>query len=198
MLYVIILNTKIFDDYLKKGVGLMLKKGYTQVYTGDGKGKTTASMGLAFRAAGNGLNVYIIQFLKGMKSGEINAIEKFDNINLFRFQTTTKFTWDLDEEEMAQYTKETRDAYFFAKECLEERKCDILILDEVMGAVHGGFITEDEVANLIDIKPDNMEFVLTGRSVPEKILEKADLVTEMKPIKHYMDKGVNARFGIEF
>ena len=176
----------------------MLKEGYTQVYTGDGKGKTTAAMGLAFRAAGDDMKVNIIQFLKAWKTGELASIEKIDNIDLFRFQTTKKFTWDLNEEEMVQYKKETREAYFFAMECLKERKCDILILDEIMGACHGEFITEDEIVDLINLKPDNMELVLTGRNVPSKVAEKADLITEMKPIKHYMDKGVNARLGIEF
>lgn len=176
----------------------MLKEGYTQVYTGDGKGKTTAAMGLAFRAAGNNMNVYIVQFLKAWKTGELDTIAKIDNINLFRFQTITKFTWDLNEEELVEYKKQTRDAYFFAKECVDERKCDILILDEIMGAYHGGFITEDEIVYLIDNKASDMELILTGRNVPEKVYEKADLVTEMKPLKHYMDKGVNARKGIEF
>ncbi|MGL4990739.1 MAG: cob(I)yrinic acid a,c-diamide adenosyltransferase [Sarcina sp.] len=176
----------------------MFEKGYTQVYTGDGKGKTSAAMGLAFRAAGNGMNVYIIQFLKGTKTGEIKAIEKFENINLFRFQSTTKFTWNLTDEEAILYKKETRDAFLFAKECLENRKCDILILDEIMGAIHGEYVTVEEVANLIDIKKDNMELILTGRNAPKIILDKADLVTEMKAVKHYMDTGVNARFGIEF
>ncbi|MGL4451426.1 MAG: cob(I)yrinic acid a,c-diamide adenosyltransferase [Sarcina sp.] len=176
----------------------MLKEGYTQVYTGDGKGKTTAAMGLAFRAAGNNMKVNIIQFLKAWKTGELASIGKIDNINLFRFQTTKKFTWDLNEEELVQYKKETKDAYFFAVKCLQERNCDILILDEIMGAFHGGFITEDEIVRLIEMKPSNMELVLTGRNVPKKVAEKADLITEMKPIKHYMDKGVNARLGIEF
>lgn len=176
----------------------MLKEGYTQVYTGDGKGKTTAAMGLAFRAAGDDMKVNIIQFLKAWKTGELASIDKIENIELFRFQTTKKFTWDLNEEELVQYKKETREAYFFAMKCLEERSCDILILDEIMGAFHGGFITEDEIVNLIEVKPSNMELVLTGRNVPEKVAQKADLITEMKPIKHYMDKGVNARLGIEF
>ncbi|MGL5066699.1 MAG: cob(I)yrinic acid a,c-diamide adenosyltransferase [Sarcina sp.] len=176
----------------------MLKEGYTQVYTGDGKGKTTAAMGLAFRAAGDNMKVNIIQLLKAWKTGELVSIDKIDNIDLFRFQTTKKFTWDLNEEEMIQYKKETREAYFFALECLRERKCDILILDEIMGAYHGEFITEEEIVALIDLKPSNMELVLTGRNVPKKVAEKADLITEMKPIKHYMDKGVNARLGIEF
>ncbi|MGL4739240.1 MAG: cob(I)yrinic acid a,c-diamide adenosyltransferase [Sarcina sp.] len=175
-----------------------MKKAYTQIYTGDGKGKTTAAMGLAFRAGGNGFSVKIIQFLKGMKTGELTAIEKFDNIELFRFQTTTKFTWDLNEEELIKYKEETRDAYYFAKRCILENNCDILILDEIMGAIHGGFVTTDEVCDLIKSKNNNIELILTGRNTPAEIIELADLVTEMKPIKHYMDKGVNARFGIEF
>lgn len=176
----------------------MLKEGYTQVYTGDGKGKTTAAIGLAFRAAGDGMKVNIIQFLKAWKTGELESIGKIDNIDLFRFQTTTKFTWDLNQEELVEYAKETREAYFFTLKCLEERNCDILILDEIMGAFHGGFITEEEIVNIIDIKPKNMELVLTGRNAPKRVIDKADLVTEMKPIKHYMDKGINARLGIEF
>lgn len=175
-----------------------MKKAYTQVYTGDGKGKTTAAMGLAFRAAGNGFSVKIIQFLKGMKTGELIAFEKFDNIELFRFQTTTKFTWDLNKEELLKYREETREAYYFAKKCILENNCDILILDEVIGAIHGGFITIDEVCDLIKNKNSGMELILTGRNAPREIINLADLVTEMKPIKHYMDKGVNARLGIEF
>ncbi|MGL5821365.1 MAG: cob(I)yrinic acid a,c-diamide adenosyltransferase [Sarcina sp.] len=175
-----------------------IKIGYTQVYTGDGKGKTTAAMGLAFRAAGNEMNVKIIQFLKGTKTGELQAISKFDNIELFRFQTTTKFTWDLNEEELIKYKEETREAYYFAQKCSREANCDVLILDEIMGAIHGGFVSEEEVCDLIKNKNSNIELILTGRNALESIINLADLVTEMKPIKHYMDKGVNARRGIEF
>ena len=143
-----------------------LKEGYVQVYTGNGKGKTTAAMGLAFRAAGDGMEVKVVQFLKSWKTGELES--------------------------------EVRVGFDFVKGLVENRGCDILILDEVMASISGGFIGEDEIVELIEKKPKDMELILTGRNVPEKIMEKADLITEMREIKHYYKKGVPAREGIEF
>lgn len=176
----------------------MLKKGYIQIYTGDGKGKTTAAMGLALRAAGDGMKVCILQFLKAWKTGEVIALEKIENIEVFRVQKMTKFTWDLNEEEKKQYALETKEGYKLAENILKERKCDVFIIDEIMGAMHAGFLTEDDVLKLMELKRDDMELVMTGRGVSDKIAEKADLITEMKPIKHYFEKGVDARKGIEF
>lgn len=176
-----------------------LKEGYIQIYTGNGKGKTTAAMGLAFRGAGDGMKVHVVQFLKSWKTGELKSAETVgDNLKIFRFETVKGFTWELNEEQLATLKGEVKEAYNFVKEELENRRCDILILDEIMGALHGGFLTEEEVIHLMDIKPVDMELVMTGRNVPERIVEKADLVTEMKEIKHYYKKGVNARLGIEY
>lgn len=175
-----------------------LKEGYVQVYTGNGKGKTTAAMGLAFRAAGDGMEVKIVQFLKSWKTGELEAASKFSNMEIYRFEKVKGFTWDLNEEELAQLKKEVRDAFTFVKKLVENRECDILILDEIMAAISAEFISDEEVLSLINSKPRDMELILTGRNVPNKILERADLVTEMKEIKHYYEKGVNAREGIEF
>ena len=162
-----------------------LKEGYVQVYTGNGKGKTTAAMGLAFRAAGDGMEVKVVQFLKSWKTGELESAKRFDNLEILRFEKVKGFTWELNEED-------------FVKGLVENRGCDILILDEVMASISGGFIGEDEIVELIEKKPKDMELILTGRNVPEKIMEKADLITEMREIKHYYKKGVPAREGIEF
>lgn len=176
-----------------------LEKGYTQIYTGNGKGKTTAAMGLGFRACGDGMVVHVVQFLKSFKTGELNSAKNLgENFKIYRFETPKGFTWQLSNEQKELLQEEIKKEYNFAMEELLNRKCDVLILDEIMGALNSGFIKEDEILKLMDIKPSNMELILTGRNVPEKVLEKADLVTEMKEIKHYYKQGVNARKGIEF
>ena len=175
-----------------------LKEGYVQVYTGNGKGKTTAAMGLAFRAAGDGMEVKVVQLLKSWKTGELESAKRFDNLEILRFEKVKGFTWELNEEELAQLKSEVRVGFDFVKGLVENRGCDILILDEVMASISGGFIGEDEIVELIEKKPKDMELILTGRNVPEKIMEKADLITEMREIKHYYKKGVPAREGIEF
>ncbi|MDK0722604.1 cob(I)yrinic acid a,c-diamide adenosyltransferase [Clostridium perfringens] len=175
-----------------------LKEGYVQVYTGNGKGKTTAAMGLAFRATGDGMEVKVVQFLKSWKTGELESAKRFDNLEILRFEKVKGFTWELNEEELAQLKSEVRVGFDFVKGLVENRGCDILILDEVMASISGGFIGEDEIVELIEKKPKDMELILTGRNVPEKIMEKADLITEMREIKHYYKKGVPAREGIEF
>lgn len=175
-----------------------LKEGYVQVYTGNGKGKTTAAMGLAFRAAGDGMEVRVVQFLKSWKTGELESAKRFDNLEILRFETVKGFTWELNEEELAKLRGEVREGFDFVKGLVENRGCDILILDEIMAAITGGFVGEEEILDLIEKKPKDMELILTGRNVPEKIMERADLITEMREIKHYYKKGVPAREGIEF
>lgn len=176
-----------------------LKKGYVQIYTGNGKGKTTAAVGLAVRAAGNEYNVYMVQFLKGSNTGELKSAEKLaPYFNIFRFEKKRGFFWTLNDEEKTELKSEIQKAYDFCCTVLKEKKCDILIMDEVMGALHNNLITEEQLLQLIDSKPQNMELILTGRNVPPKIAEKADLITEMKDIKHYFDIGVPAREGIEY
>ncbi|MBU5321536.1 MAG: cob(I)yrinic acid a,c-diamide adenosyltransferase [Sarcina ventriculi] len=176
-----------------------LEKGYTQIYTGNGKGKTTAAMGLGFRACGDGMIVHVVQFLKSFNTGELNSAKILgENFKIYRFETPKGFTWQLSNEEKKLLQEEIKKEYDFAMEELLGRRCDVLILDEIMGVLNAGFIKEEDVLRLMDLKPSDMELILTGRNVPEKILEKADLVTEMKEIKHYYKQGVNARKGIEF
>lgn len=176
-----------------------LEKGYVQIYTGNGKGKTTAALGLGLRASGDGFTTYMVQFLKSWKTGELKAVEKLTpNFKIFRFESPKRFIWELDEEGIEVLKKEINTGYEFAIKVLENRECDILIIDEIMGALSNNLLTEEQVIKLIEIKPQDMELVLTGRNVPQAIYERADLITEMKDLKHYFNKGVEAREGIEY
>ncbi|MFT5873561.1 MAG: cob(I)alamin adenosyltransferase [Clostridium sp.] len=176
-----------------------LKNGYVQIYTGNGKGKTTAAIGLAVRAAGNGYTVFMVQFLKGSNTGEIESAKKLAPFfNIFRFEKKRGFFWTLNAGEKIELKEDVQKAYKFCKEALREKKCDILIMDEVMGALSNNLISEEQLLELIDTKPDNIELILTGRNAPEVIINKANLVTEMKDIKHYFNEGVPSREGIEF
>ncbi|AIS51510.1 Cob(I)yrinic acid a,c-diamide adenosyltransferase BtuR [Thermoanaerobacter kivui] len=175
-----------------------MKKGYVQVYTGDGKGKTTAALGLAFRAVGRGMKVIMFQFLKGMATGELKTAELLKpNFEIRRFAEAKKFTWDLTKEEFEELKQKVKSEYNQLLDILKSGDYDIVIVDEAMAAIHRGLLTVEEVVRLIDEKPETVELVLTGRSAPQEIIEKADLVTEMKEIKHYFKKGVPVRVGIE-
>lgn len=176
-----------------------LAKGYVQVYTGNGKGKTTAAVGQAIRSAGNGLKVYMLQFLKTGETGELEIAKLLgDKFQIFRFQTQEGFFWNLNDKEKAILQTEVNTAYDFAMEVVKNAKCDVFILDEIMGVLSNKLLTEEQIINLIDNKPINMELILTGRNAPDSIINKADLVTNMEKVKHYIDNGVYAREGIEY
>lgn len=171
-------------------------KGLVEVYTGDGKGKTTAALGLAFRAAGHGFRSYIGQFLKGQSSGEVQAARKLQplvTIEQFGRKKFIKVTEDFEEEDY-------RLAEEGFKKCLKAMlggEYQIVILDEINVALNLGLIKEEEIQKFLDRKPEGVEIVLTGRYAAQAIMERADLVTEMVCRKHYYDKGVRARKGIE-
>ena len=178
---------------------MKLETGLVQVYTGEGKGKTTAAIGQGIRAYGNGLKVYMLQFLKGGKTGELATIDELgENFKIFRFEKPKDFTWNLTEEEKEELRLEIREGYNFALNAVKENKCDVLIIDEIMAVLSNKFLTVEEVLHLIDNKPKSMELILTGRNVPSEIIEKSNLVTEMKCIKHYFNEGIPAREGIEY
>ena len=171
-------------------------KGYIQVYTGDGKGKTTAALGLALRAAGYKHKVYIGQFLKGQKYGELLSVKKLSpyiTIEQFGRKGFIHVTKDPDEEDIKRAKRGL-------KKCLEamlSRKYRIIILDEINVAVDLNLVTEEKVHEFLDKRPEDVEIILTGRYAPPSFLKRADLVTEMKEKKHYYKKGVKAREGIE-
>lgn len=175
-----------------------LERGFVQIYTGDGKGKTTAALGQGLRAAGRGLKVYLVQFLKTTDSGELHSAAWLKgNFEVFRFETEKGFFWTLTPEQKELLKSEIRTAMGFVKKVLKENKCDILILDEVAAVLTNGLYDANELAGIIKNKPDTMEVIMTGRNMPEEIMKLANLITEMREIKHYFSEGVPARFGIE-
>jgi len=172
-----------------------MKKGLIQIYTGNGKGKTTAALGLSLRAAGRGLTVFIAQFVKGMFYGELEALERFaPQITLHQYGRKC-FIRDQPTEEDVRLARE---GWQEIQDILKSTKYDLLILDEIGIAIHYRLISLEEVEELLRSKPDSVELVLTGRKIPEALYEQADLVTEMREIKHYYNAGVQARKGIEF
>jgi len=173
-----------------------MERGFIQVYTGNGKGKTTAALGLALRAVGHGMKVLIIQFMKGKAGyGEMESAKRLSPfltiVKAGREAFVSKANPDPDDLKLAQ------EGLALAKKSIENKEFDIVILDEINMAVDFGLVPVSDVLRLIDSKPDSMELVLTGRNARPEILEKADLVTEMVERKHYYSKGVPARRGIE-
>jgi len=172
-----------------------MEKGYIQFYTGDGKGKTTAALGLALRAAGRGLRVFIGQFAKGMAYGEHMALERFsDLVTIREFGRRCFIHGEPETEDIAV----AREGWEEAKRAVTGGAYDVVILDEAGIAMFYNLVSEEEFAGLLDGKPPGVELVLTGRKIPESLYEKADLVTEMREIKHYYTRGVEARQGIEY
>ncbi|GBE31159.1 MAG TPA: cob(I)yrinic acid a,c-diamide adenosyltransferase [Nitrospirae bacterium] len=172
-----------------------MRKGYIQVYTGNGKGKTTAALGLAVRAAGAGLSVFIAQFIKRRQCSEHTALEKFDDLIVVK-QYGNGFLKGRQANDSD--IDSARKAIADVKEALFCGKHGLVILDEINIAIHYGLVNIDEILDMMDSKPSDVEIVLTGRYADRRIREKADLVTEMNCVKHYLEKGVRARPGIEY
>ena len=171
-----------------------LEKGYVQVYYGDGKGKTTAAIGLAIRAAGCNLNVFIAQFIKGLQYSEIKCLKKLNqNIILKQYGRGCFIKNKPTEDDIVAAKKGLNEI----KEIMLSEKYDVIILDEITIAEYFGLLDTSEILELIRLKPQNVELILTGRKASKQIIEAADLVTEMKEIKHYYTSGVLARKGIE-
>jgi cob(I)alamin adenosyltransferase len=169
-------------------------QGYVQVYTGNGKGKTTAALGLSLRAAGSGLKVFIAQFVKKGDYSEIKALSRFsDLITVEQFGQARFIKGKPDPEDIALSQKGLNRI----KEIFSAGEFQVIILDEANTAVKLGLLSEKDIESLILAKPPEVELVITGRGATDRIMAMADLVTEMREIKHYYEKGVNARTGIE-
>ena len=171
-----------------------MKQGYIQIYTGDGKGKTTAALGLALRAAGHGLRTYIAQFMKGQSYGELSSIRLIPEIKIEQFGKDTFIHIDQASQEDIRMAKQGLEK---ASQAMLSQKYNIIILDEINVAIHFKLLTIAEVMDFISSKPENIELILTGRRAPQELINRADLVTEMREIKHYYQQGVSARDGIE-
>ena len=169
-------------------------KGYVQIYTGNGKGKTTAALGLSLRGAGAGLKVFIAQFLKQGDYSEIKALERFsDLINIQQYGLGRFVKGQPTAEEIEAARKGLEDV----NAAMLSGKYDVIIVEEGNVAAACGLFAVQQLLDLIAKKPDNLELVITGRGAAPEVIAQADLVTEMKAIKHYYEKGVAARVGIE-
>lgn len=172
----------------------MLNCGKIQAYTGDGKGKTTAAFGLALRASAAGLKVVILQFMKSMKYGETVLSEYSDKVEIYQYGSGCIFARDVNQKDK----QIAASGMAKAKELLQEQACDVLILDELFVAISLNIVQEEEVLELLKLKSEKQEIVMTGRYASQRILEQCDLVTEMKSIKHYFDsENLTSRKGIE-
>lgn len=174
---------------------MALERGCVQVYTGNGKGKTTAALGLAFRAVGRGLRVCMFQFIKGGgQYGEHLLAEKL--APLLTIIQSGRPGW-VNTKDITEDRKVAQAALIQARELLTSGDYDLMIMDEINGAVGFGLIDVEQVLELIRLKPATVELVLTGRNAAEQVMTAADLVTEMREVKHYYAAGVPARTGIE-
>jgi len=176
--------------------GRKKKEGLIIVHTGNGKGKTTAALGLAFRAVGQNMKVLIVQFIKGKwKYGEMVAAKKLGN-NPEIYAMGEGFTWDTQNRERDM--QKAREAFDFGIRKIREENYDMLIFDEINYVTSYGYLSVDLVIEFLKNKPKKLHVVLTGRDADPKLIEIADLVTEMKEIKHPYKKGIKAQKGIEF
>jgi len=173
-----------------------IKQGLILVITGNGKGKTTAALGLAFRAAGAELRTIIVQFMKGQRYSELDSVRHFGGLVVIEQYGSTTFCRP-DDESIEEHYRLARKALARAKEVLADGSYSLVILDEIVTSSLFKLVTIDEILELIRLKPENKELVITGRGATPELIEACDLVTEMKEIKHYYNVGVNARTGIE-
>lgn len=175
----------------------MSKQGLTHIYCGDGKGKTTAAIGLSVRALGRDYRVIFLQFLKWQETGEISALQNFKNLTIVRGENLVhKFTWNMTDEEKQQLIQTHNEMFRHAISLCTSDRC-LLVMDELVGTYDMNLIDRNMVLDFLQHKPENLEIVMTGRNPAEELLNIADYVSEIKKIKHPMDQGIIAREGIE-
>ncbi|MFW6238394.1 MAG: cob(I)yrinic acid a,c-diamide adenosyltransferase [Halanaerobiales bacterium] len=192
-----------------------LSQGLVQVYTGEGKGKTTSALGLGLRAVGHGFKVTMVQYLKGNTfTGELYAAERLPGFTIKQFGKGCPYAamikeglmecigcgeCSVREGEQSEQQEFVNLAYQYSKEILREGETDIVILDEINNALRFELLTVEQVQKLIELKGEHTELILTGREIPREIIELADLVTEMKAVKHpYKEQGIRSRRGVEY
>lgn len=174
------------------------KKGLLHIYCGDGKGKTTAATGLAVRAAGRGLRVLFVRFLKNEDSGELRILDEISQIEVLHLRKSFGFYWTLNEEEKKELHYIYEELWETVIEKINTGNYDMLVLDEFAAAYRYGLIDQKEAVKFIEERPSMLEVVLTGRDPASKLLEIADYVSDIRKEKHPFDRGIMARKGIEF
>lgn len=173
-----------------------LERGLVQVYTGEGKGKTTAALGLALRATGHGLRVEIVQFMKGWPGyGELKGVEWLPTVAIHPFGRSG---WVHPEQPQPEDYERAAEALAYALEVITKEEADVVVLDEINVALDYGLLDLEAVLALLDRKPPAVELVLTGRNAHPELIRRADLVTEMRKVRHPYDQGLEGRQGIEF
>lgn len=168
--------------------------GYVHVYTGNGKGKTTAAFGLVLRALGHGMKVYIAQFLKGMDYGELHSLQRFENVTLERFGRPKFIHGKADEEDRRLAIQGLNRC----REVVSSGEYDIVVMDEANVAVFLGLFRVQDLLDVVTKRHERTELIITGRYAPQELIDVADLVTEMVEVKHYYSRGIQARKGIEY
>ncbi len=174
-----------------------MEQGLIHIYCGNGKGKTTACLGLTIRCAGHGNKVLFVQFLKSRPTGELKSLELLPNIEVFRGKETKKFTFQMTLEEKQEVLREHEQLFTRIKTKLTQENVQLLVLDEIIGACNTGVFDENQLLDFLKTKPQRLEVVLSGRDPSPELLELADYVSEICKRKHPFDKGIPARSGIE-
>jgi cob(I)alamin adenosyltransferase len=192
---------------------MVKRKGYVHIYTGDGKGKTTAALGLALRAAGHGWHTYIGQFMKGQAYGELHALQDHPAITISPAITITpaitiapaitieQFSDDqclLHKTDVTEtHIKQAQEGLQRCWQEMQSGRFQLMVLDEVLVAIWFGLVSEEQILEFLRKRSEDVEVVLTGRYAPERLIDRADLVTDMRCVKHYYEHGITARDGIE-
>lgn len=172
--------------------------GLIHIYCGPGKGKTTAGIGLIARAAGYGRRVLLVQFLKDGLSGELDSLRMLHDVRILAGQVTANFTFDMNSEEKAATLALHHGFFGQAVDLARQGQIDLLVLDEVIGAINTGTLTQDVVLDFLRTKPDDLEVVLTGRDPSPQLLELADYISDIQCVRHPYQRGITAREGIEY
>lgn len=181
-----------------RGLRKMTEKGRIHIYCGDGKGKTTAAIGLIVRASGRGKRTLLVRFLKKEDSGELFVLDAISEVERMKMPDTKGFYWTLKDEEREELKKAYHDAWEVIQKKAVSGAYDLLVMDELMAAYGYGLVPREEVVRFLKEKPEHLEVVMTGRDPDEAILSQADYISEIRAVRHPFEKGVPAREGIEF
>lgn len=175
-----------------------MKKGLIQIYTGEGKGKTTAAVGQAIRAIGQGLKVGFVYFHKNPEEWDYGELKKLEELGIETKGFAKKHPHFYEETQEKTMREECLNGLEYIEKIFREDSLDVLILDEIIIALRDGYLEEEEILNLLSEKPEDMEVILTGRGAVKQLIEKADLVSKIKNIKHPFQEGLESRKGIDY
>lgn len=171
--------------------------GLVHIYCGNGKGKTTASLGIVLRAVACNLNVVFCQFMKDNDSSELKVLNKLNNVTVISGKGVRGFTKYMKRKDLRQVEYMHMKHFKDVEELCRQGKCDVVVLDEIIGAINKKLINFDSVINFLKNRPSNIEVIMTGRDPRDELIEIADYVSEIEKVKHPFDKGINARYGVE-